>query len=672
MLFFKVEAKINNEKWSETFKDRDLFSDVTHDFATKVLEYNSKSDFDNCIFLQGLNKTYLTAGVIMRESDNLDIRLPEFFEYIGLNVTDIDYKETMLEKITSMVRNADRNHLIEDDYELLEQFGLDDFGRFGSGIRFNEKLIKPSKNKNGIYARANKRFAPKEFMEELDRVFADCKPRKDMAHPVHYVFEMDEKETSRPLIGILGAALYQNERILSQRICFKDLGGRKDSPDEYKALFESSVSGTLVLEFPEDIIEEGDHASPQRNYIEFICKLIKEYRTKVLIILVFPKECEKTKNVFFECLANMTFVEIPEELMDEDRAKEFLSDLAKRNNIRSDKKLMNKIEPDENYYAKELFSIFDEWFSNKLKNTVYPQYKELSVIDEKSIKEKSNGFAYDELSEMIGLDSAKKVIDKALDYYKAQSLFKDKGIEGGRPAMHMVFTGNPGTAKTSVARLFARILRDNKIVSSGHLEELGRGDLVAKYVGWTADTVKKAFARAKGGVLFIDEAYSLVDDRDGSFGDEAINTIVQEMENRRDQVVVIFAGYPKKMEKFLDKNPGLRSRIAFHVNFEDYTEDELCDIAKLMAKKQDLRLTDGAVSKMHDLFAKAREDEEFGNGRFVRNVLEDARMAQASRLVKMNFDEVKKKDVHTITADDIEMPVVIEKNQERVNIGFTS
>ena len=144
------------------------------------------------------------------------------------------------------------------------------------------------------------------------------------------------------------------------------------------------------------------------------------------------------------------------------------------------------------------------------------------------------------------------------------------------------------------------------------------------------------------------------------------------MENKRDEVVVIFAGYPKKMEKFLDKNPGLRSRIAFYVPFDDYSTDELCDIAKLMAKKQDLNLTDDALEKMHELFTVAREDEEFGNGRFVRNILEDARMAQASRLVEMDFDEVKKKDVHTIIADDIEMPAAIEKNQERVNIGFTS
>ena len=154
--------------------------------------------------------------------------------------------------------------------------------------------------------------------------------------------------------------------------------------------------------------------------------------------------------------------------------------------------------------------------------------------------------------------------------------------------MHMVFTGNPGTAKTTVARLFAQIMKENGLLPVGDLIEVGRADLVGKYVGWTAPTVKAKFAAAKGSVLFIDEAYSLVDDKDGLFGDEAINTIVQEMENQRDDTVVIFAGYPDKMEQFLKKNPGLRSRIAFHIPFEDYKPAELLDIFTLMAKKQKL------------------------------------------------------------------------------------
>lgn len=671
MLFFEVEAKIKDKKWSEKFNDRELFRDATHDLQSKVTEYNSKAELHNWIFVYCLNKTYLTAGVIMTERDNLDACLPEFFESIGVSVTDIEYKEIMIEKLVGMVRSADRSHLIEDDYWLLEKFGIDDFGRFGRSIELYEKIIQPF-SKDTTYEKAKKQFAPKEFIAELDRIYADCKPREDIAHPVHYVFEMDEKRTSSPLIELLGSSLYTNKRVLSKRIVFVDLARSKITRSDLKTIFESSIGGTVVIECPVEIEEEDDHASAQRDFFESVCKIIKRYRNKVLVILSFPSECKRIKAIFYDCLANMTFVEISDEFMKEDRAKEFLNDLAKKNKIRSDKKLMDRIEPDETYYAKDLFLIFDEWFSNKLKNTVYPQYKEIEVISPKSINEDSKGFAYDELSEMIGLDSAKRVINKALDYYKAQRLFADKGIDDGRPAMHMVFTGNPGTAKTSVARLFARILRENKILSEGHLVELGRSDLVAKYVGWTADEVKKAFSRAKGGVLFIDEAYSLVDDRDGSFGDEAINTIVQEMENKRDEVVVIFAGYPKKMEKFLDKNPGLRSRIAFHVPFDDYSTDELCDIAKLMAKKQDLNLTDDALEKMHEVFTVAREDEEFGNGRFVRNILEDARMAQASRLVEMDFDEVKKKDVHTIIADDIEMPAAIEKNQERVNIGFTS
>ena len=235
--------------------------------------------------------------------------------------------------------------------------------------------------------------------------------------------------------------------------------------------------------------------------------------------------------------------------------------------------------------------------------------------------------------------------------------------------MHMIFSGNPGTAKTKVARLFARIMRENGLISKGQLIEVGRGDLIAKYVGWTAQNVQSKFKAAKGGVLFIDEAYSLVDDRSGSFGDEAINTIVQEMENHREDVVVIFAGYPDKMEGFLQKNPGLRSRIAFHVPFADYSTDELCEIAKLIGRGKGMSITKDAINKLKVLFDDARTRNDFGNGRYVRNVFEQAKMNQATRLVELDFDEITDAELSTITAEDIVAPPS-SKRVEKQKIGF--
>ena len=292
------------------------------------------------------------------------------------------------------------------------------------------------------------------------------------------------------------------------------------------------------------------------------------------------------------------------------------------------------------------------------------------LIKKEVIKAAPKGSAYDELQEMIGLSDAKQVIQKALNYYKMQKLYEEKGVKRDRPAMHMVFTGNPGTAKTTVARLFARIMKENGLLSKGQLIEVGRADLVGKYVGWTAPTVKSKFKAALGGVLFIDEAYSLVEDRDGLYGDEAINTIVQEMENHRDDVVVIFAGYPDKMEGFLQKNPGLRSRIAFHVPFADYNSEELCCIAKLIGKNKGLSFSEDAVAKLETIFDLARQQNDFGNGRYVRNILEQARMSQATRLMEADFDSITTEDVVTIKAEDIAEPKA--KPKEKRRIGFVA
>ena len=272
---------------------------------------------------------------------------------------------------------------------------------------------------------------------------------------------------------------------------------------------------------------------------------------------------------------------------------------------------------------------------------------------------------------MIGLSEAKSVITKALNYYKVRRLFKKCEAVEDTPTLHMVFTGNPGTAKTTVARLFARIMKENGLLSKGHIVEVGRKDLVGKYVGWTANLVQSKFKEAMGGVLFIDEAYSLVDDRSGSFGDEAINTIVQEMENRREGLVVIFAGYPDKMRAFLDKNPGLGSRIAFHVPFSDYSPDELCDIAVHIGRSKGVKFTDAAMRKMRRAFEMASRETDFGNGRYARNLIELSKMNLASRVVGLDPDKINERVLTTIEEQDIEIPRISGKNVSK-SVGFVS
>lgn len=268
-------------------------------------------------------------------------------------------------------------------------------------------------------------------------------------------------------------------------------------------------------------------------------------------------------------------------------------------------------------------------------------------------KEEKSESAVEELNHMIGLKPAKEIIRKAIANARLNKLCLDKGIRRDSTSMHMVFTGNPGTAKTTVARLFAEIMRDEKILDAGRFVEVGRAELIGDHVGETAPLVKKRFKEARGGVLFIDEAYSLCDDSQSSFGDEAINTIVQEMENHRDDTVVIFAGYPEPMKKFLAKNPGMRSRIAFQVSFDDYSSDELCDITKRMLSKKNLCITEAAMRKMEAIYNKACKNSDFGNGRFVRNILEEAQMNLAERLMSVSEDEITEDMITTLNEHDI-------------------
>ena len=429
-----------------------------------------------------------------------------------------------------------------------------------------------------------------------------------------------------------------------------------------------SHEGAIVASFQRIPSFDSDRINNTLSNIETFCECVKKHRNDVLTIFLLPKECTQVKNFIFEHLGTLSFVEINEVPANSKRARRFLTAMAKDNAISADEGLFSKIEADKTYFTGELRIMFEDWYSKKLRTDIYPQYSQFEQVKIEEAKKEAKGTAYDELMSMIGLDEAKKIISQAIDFNKMQKYLAAQNVNRERPSQHMVFTGNPGTAKTTVARLFAQIMRENDLLSSGHIVEVGRADLVGKFVGHTAPLVKSCFEKAKGGVLFIDEAYSLVDDRDGCFGDEAINTIVQEMENNRDNLVVIFAGYPNKMEQFLQKNPGLRSRIAFHVPFPDYTTEELCEIASLIASKKNIELSADAKNKLSAVFDKAREEDDFGNGRYVRSVIEKALMAQATRIVNQNFESLSRTELITLRAEDIELPECAKK--PRLKLGF--
>lgn len=269
---------------------------------------------------------------------------------------------------------------------------------------------------------------------------------------------------------------------------------------------------------------------------------------------------------------------------------------------------------------------------------------------------------------MIGLTEVKTVIDEIIAASKVVRARERMGLNTQGASFHMMFSGNPGTAKTSVARLLCKILKEESAISSGRFVECGRQDLVAKYVGWTARMVEDKFKEAQGGILFIDEAYALVDSSN-TYGAEAINTVVQMMENYRDSVIVIFAGYPEKMQTFLEQNEGLKSRIAFHLSFPDYSPEELTDILTLISQKRDYQIDEEAKEYCKELFCNAVKEDNFGNGRYVRNILDQAIIKQSARILKMETrEDISREEICRLKREDFRIHEIVKKSEKR--IGF--
>lgn len=240
-----------------------------------------------------------------------------------------------------------------------------------------------------------------------------------------------------------------------------------------------------------------------------------------------------------------------------------------------------------------------------------------------------------------------------VNFIKIQKVRASKGMKAPSLSYHCVFIGNPGTGKTTVARILACIYKELGILEKGHLVETDRSGLVAEYVGQTAVKTNKIIDSAMGGILFIDEAYSLVTNSSNDYGKEAIATLLKRMEDDRERLVVILAGYTQEMKEFIDSNPGLQSRFNRYIEFKDYSEEELLQIYLGNLKKYEYVITDGAIEKMKRVINKAiiNKDHNFGNARWVRNIFEKTLEIQANRLA--TDGNISNESLTTITEDDI-------------------
>lgn len=271
------------------------------------------------------------------------------------------------------------------------------------------------------------------------------------------------------------------------------------------------------------------------------------------------------------------------------------------------------------------------------------------VFDQSQIQE-----VFDQLDrELVGLTPVKTRIREIAALLLIDRIRRQFDLPAGTPTLHMCFTGNPGTGKTTVAERMAQILHKLEYVREGHLVSVTRDDLVGQYIGHTAPKTKEVVKRAMGGVLFIDEAYYLYrPENERDYGQESIEILLQVMENNRDDLVVVMAGYKDRMDRFFESNPGFRSRIAHHVDFPDYSDNELASISRLMLEEQNYHFSDDAKVAFDEYIERRMQQPHFANARSIRNALDRMRLRQAKRLFEAR-GEITRDDLMRIEAEDV-------------------
>ena len=597
------------------------------------------------------------AKIVKRIEKYLDDQI-EQGEYIMEDVKISRFVEITVAEFSSICDLANRSDYIHDYFRIADVTGINCLNN--DNFKLMEKICS---DKKLTYANAKKKagklLADESFMEELGRIYSGENSKHFYGQPVHYKIVAGNTRSAQELASLLAEALYANKRLTNRRISyFFGITENCYYEEDFEGLVRNAAGGVVVIEYEE--------------VVEFIAENVRRNCRNTLFIFVeIVDKPGFSAQLIAKLQSDIHLIELQEGAGNRDDALIYLKNLIAGSDmpcVYTEEELIAAMGDKLTFRASDIFQVQEKLYSDALKNKSYPAYREVDRIAVKV--DAVDGDAYQELQKLIGLKEQKDLIEQILAAHKVQKMRLDMGLDKQKTSLHMSFTGNPGSAKTTVSRLIAAILSKEGVLKTGRFIECGRADLVAKYVGWTAKTVREKFNEARGGVLFIDEAYSLSDGEHATFGDEAIHTIVQEMENHRDDVIVIFAGYPDKMKEFLDRNEGLRSRIAFHINFPDYNADELVEILKLMAAKKSYTLEEDVISHCRKIFKRASKKKNFGNGRFVRNLLEQASLKHARRIISEHKNsKVTKEDLLHFKVDDFKVNVDKTYKEEKL-LGF--
>ena len=528
-----------------------------------------------------------------------------------------------------------------------------------------EEKIKQEQEENMQHTKEEKDKLMTYIFEKIDELYIEEESKNTLKKIIEYLrkynegiekqyipFNMciysDNKETVSEIVSIIEKSAKYFEYI-------KKYGTKEvslyniEKPEDIEEIYGEKV-GIVILKDLESL-NSGEqafkdkflHRLEEKHEEEGKVLTILTAKTKDIVNQVFVKNENIKENLFtFEIVGTKPDVQ--------DVYQEVLKKLEETSKLSEDFEvaLLDYITAT---YPKTMVS-FPEYRDTLCKNIMFNKKDEITKDDIPTYeKEKTIDEIFEELNSLVGLTKVKQVFKDLVNLIELKNKTKDD-LKIKNTNLHMVFLGNPGTGKTTVARIIAEMLYNLKYVKQNKLIEVSSKDLVAEYVGQTAPKTMAVIEKAMGGVLFIDEAYSLASGGIGqgsSYNEEAIATLIQAMENYRDDFVVIFAGYTKEMQRFLDSNSGIVSRIGYTLEFDDYTEDELIEIFKQMIEKAGFMVTNDALDKAREIIREYKDTKNFGNARFVRNLYEKSVIKHATN----TKNKKSKKVLKTITKEDI-------------------